>query len=198
MAFLPLDNDPMEVPPTSRTPWPYRWNPTAPSSRRIDRITATGRNHNFSGCCSELSLEHQRGEKEMLLFNIVADIIHSPRTACDRVVADNVEARSQADARHIDQQPDRFEEKLKKYQPVNGGQYRRASIKDSLIFCKKHAAVLESIKFKGELMRAFERENGTPWFDHPMYHDDPPWPPRPKSVRFRAEELMREFAENPL
>ncbi|KIW95714.1 uncharacterized protein Z519_04299 [Cladophialophora bantiana CBS 173.52] len=63
----------------------------------------------------------------------------------------------------------------------------------------KHTAVLESIKFRGEMMHAFEQECKKPWFNVDEFEDDlPPLLPPTRHIRIKAEELLKEFAESPI
>ncbi|OQV04086.1 hypothetical protein CLAIMM_09030 [Cladophialophora immunda] len=70
---------------------------------------------------------------------------------------------------------------------------------DRLIFCKKHSAVLESIRFRGEMMHAFEQECKQPWYNGIELEDDlASLLPSTKHIRMKAEELLKDFAENPI
>ncbi|OAL27712.1 hypothetical protein AYO22_03378 [Fonsecaea multimorphosa] len=81
----------------------------------------------------------------------------------------------------------------------NGVDRSAVSESDRLIFCKKHVAVLESIRFRGEMMHAFEQECKEPWFKPIDFEDDlPPLLPPTMHIRMKAEELLKDFAENPV
>ncbi|OAP60300.1 hypothetical protein AYL99_05302 [Fonsecaea erecta] len=74
-----------------------------------------------------------------------------------------------------------------------------ASELDKLVFYKKHLAVLESIRFRGDMMRAFEQECKQPWFNPSEFEDDlPPLLPQTTHIRRKAEELLKDLVENPI
>ncbi|EXJ58283.1 hypothetical protein A1O7_05708, partial [Cladophialophora yegresii CBS 114405] len=66
-------------------------------------------------------------------------------------------------------------------------------------FREKQAAVLESIKFQGRLMAAFEQETRTSWFNS-AEHDGEKSSllPATQHIRTEAQALLQEFADHPL
>ncbi|KAL2422121.1 Thymidylate synthase [Exophiala dermatitidis] len=65
-------------------------------------------------------------------------------------------------------------------------------------FLTNNRAVLESIKFRGELMRQFEEECKQEAINQPDQDEGLPLLPSTKHIRMEAERLLEEFAKNPV
>ncbi|KAH0837243.1 hypothetical protein AYO21_11605 [Fonsecaea monophora] len=125
---------------------------------------------------------------------------HRQVEAHNRHVAATPANRQNANKSHQDtNKPGHGTEEAADKQFVNVGVSAAVTESDRLIFCKGHLAVLESIKFRGEMMRAFEQECKVPWFNAVEFEDDPiPLLPPTKHIRMKALELLKDFAENPI
>ncbi|ETI22742.1 hypothetical protein G647_06818 [Cladophialophora carrionii CBS 160.54] len=111
------------------------------------------------------------------------------------VVAVVVQGGALENGRHNTQQADQSEEQTRQAIKSEGTKISR----DMLVFCEKQAAVLESIKFRGSLMFAFERETGSSWFDPPEHENRESWLlPTTQHIRAEAQALLREFEEQRL
>ncbi|OCT51262.1 hypothetical protein CLCR_09216 [Cladophialophora carrionii] len=137
-----------------------------------------------------------RKSDEIPLFSIVADITHRQTRPYDRpVVAAVVQGGALENGRHNTQQADQSEEHTRQAIKSEGTKTSR----DMLVFCEKQAAVLASIKFRGSLMFAFERETGTSWFNPPENENrESSILPTTQHIRTEAQALLRELEEQRL
>ena len=156
---------------------------------QVDKITAEGRNYNSAAGCIAAGTDSNKGKSiEIILFNMLNDNSHRRNMSCEGAGAAGV-VDEELLARIDDRQRHRTEKNSKQEQQGRSTQQHGISIKDIMTFCKGHTAVLDSIKFKGKIMREFEQETKTSWFDHPMYQTK-------RNFCVEAEDLLQEFADN--
>jgi hypothetical protein len=128
----------------------------------------------------------------MLLYSVVANI---SLKQIRPVAASRIGERSLESVEYMNRQASRTRRRPPQDQGDHGNKQPNVSMRDVLKFCRKHMAVLESIKRKGELMQVFEQE----WLDTAQFKENQPSPlPSTQHIRLKAQELLREFVENPL
>ncbi|EXJ66953.1 uncharacterized protein A1O5_10148 [Cladophialophora psammophila CBS 110553] len=170
--------------------------------RKLDRTNAKGENYWTSGDDDiELVELLPRNDPPAVGGRHIAEGKHRPIAAHDRPFATAPVNKGILERRQGTKERgrDRIREAPQEQFVNNNGDHSSVSESERLIFCKNHLAVLESIKFRGEMMHAFEKECKKPWFNADEFEDDlPPLLPPTRHIRIKAEELLKEFAENPI
>ncbi len=159
---------------------------TASATCQVDTSTAIGLNYNSPACCLEADTDSNKGKSIFfILFKFLVDLFHRRKNSHEEAVGERAVSKEVLECVH-ERQRHRAEGDSAQKHNGQSSQQQGISMKDILLFCKGHTAVLDSIKFKGELMRQFEQETKTSWFDHPPERE----------FRAEAEHLLDDFAEN--
>ena len=141
----------------------------AATTCQVDFSTARGRNHNGELDRVDHSLQSNNAGKsnEMKPLNVVSNIsCRQPKGNHIPVIGDIGKGGLAASNEHVDVEVGRTDAIANQPFALD------APIRDLIKFCKLHTAVLESIKFRGELRVAFEEECKVPWYDPEGFEDD--------------------------